>query len=101
MKNEIIASTFNRIIVRLVFRIFLYLSKFGYSEQSKSEVYDSLGPIDTLGSRTEFTKYTFFYSNEMVTIFGIKLPFGCSVQYHDGEEKEVLLMNTRIKMFES
>jgi hypothetical protein len=59
------------------FNFYLWISKFGYRESSKNSVYDNLGLIDTLGSHQDRTRFTKSYTEELGSIYSIKLPFGC------------------------
>lgn len=67
------------------------MAKFGYYQSERSEVYDHLGAIDTLGSRSERTRFTSSYSDEMSSSYFIHLPFNVRIALYNGDGKEVYI----------
>lgn len=97
--KKIITSFTNPIICNLVYNLQLWLSKLDSNPIfAKNRVYDGLGEIDTLGNSTETTRFTYFYSDEFICKFGIKLPFGYSIEYNNGDFREVLIFKNVPKL---
>ncbi|HLD89437.1 MAG TPA: hypothetical protein VI911_00195 [Patescibacteria group bacterium] len=84
MKTQLFNFAFNQL-----FNLYLWLSKFGYYLSNKNRVYDSLGLIDTLGSDSDDTLYTKSYSEELGSMFIIKLPFGYLLRLIEGFDKSI------------
>ena len=84
----------------VIFRLYLKLIKYGYSSANKTRVYDNLGLIDTLGSDVEVTKLTRHYSDELTSIYAIKLPFGYNIELTNGcGYKEICICKNRINLY--
>lgn len=77
-----------------LFSIYLFLSRFGYSNSNKNRVYDSYGMIDTLGSDSNNTRFTWSYSEELGCVHSIKLPFNYSIELISYEGKEIRIEKT-------
>jgi hypothetical protein len=89
MKTKLFNFTFDQL-----FNLYLWLSKFGYYKSNKNRVYDSLGIIDTLGSDSDDTRYTKSYSEELGSMFMIKLPFGYLLRLVEGCDKSIDIVKT-------
>jgi hypothetical protein len=89
MKTKLFNFTYDKL-----FRVYLYLIKFGYSNSIKNRVYDNYGIIDTLGNESDNTRFTWSYTEEMGCVWAIKLPFKYSLMLVDYFEKEIRLERT-------
>lgn len=84
MKNKL-----NKFAARKLFRLYLWLMKFGYHYENNNRVYDSYGIIDTLGNSSDNTKFTYSYSEELGGYYGIKLPFKRAIEVWDNDELDI------------
>jgi len=84
-------STIKERIWWKLFNLYLFLSKFGEADTNKQRHYDHLGEIDTLGWDSENTRFTFHYSEEMGSLYRIKLPFKYVIELNNYFEKEILI----------
>lgn len=84
MKTQLFNFTFNQL-----FNFYLWLSKFGYCESRKNRLYDHLGLIDTLGNDSDETMFTRSYSEELGSMFMIKMPFGYLLRLIEGCDKSI------------
>ena len=91
--------TSNKRIIRFFHYAYHKLVGLGWYSSSKNDIYDHLGAIDTLGSRSSASRYTFSYSTELCYVRYIKLPFGWSVMCVDAEEKELYLTNEPLTIY--
>lgn len=74
----------NPVICGLIFKIYLaiFLKKWNRLESYKNDVYDNYGIIDTLGDRGDIGRFTYSYSNELVSIHSIRF-MGIELEYID------------------
>lgn len=77
-----------------LFYVYLFLSRFGYSNSVKNRVYDNYGIIDTLGNNVDNTRFTWSYSEELGCVHAIKLPFHYSIELINYNEKEIRIEKT-------
>ena len=77
--------------------IYTYELRYNTTESYRNSVYDSLGVIDTLGNHGDNGRFTWSYSDEFVSVFAIRLPFGYSLQYITCEEKNLYFCKGELK----
>jgi len=82
--------TKDKIVKRLgnwFFELYMYI-RFNFDLDTENEnhrVYDHLGIIDTLGYNREVGKWTRHYSDEMICIWSLRIPFTKYwIRYIDG-----------------
>lgn len=94
-KSEFVLSRSKR-VTNLFFNFWLWLDGKARERQSfKNIVCDNLGVIDTLGSQSSTTKYTYDYHEELGSLYGINLLFGWVIEYRNycGDNELVMFKN--------
>lgn len=88
---EFVLSTSRR-LTNLFFNLWLFVDgKARVHQTCKNLVYDSLGIIDTLGSSSSSTKFTYKFSEELGCLYGFYLPFGYKIEYRNYFDHELVL----------